>query len=93
MAKREAPVSLKTLHNLQSKINKKLNSENNELASLLAQMEKIPGSKIKVAVDESNQLIGIFFQDERMASIFEKKSGSHYFLMPRIGKTDGCHCF
>lgn len=60
-------------HNLQTKINQKLNTENNQLASLLTQMEKIPGAKIKVAVYETNnELIGIFFQDERMSLIFEK---------------------
>lgn len=57
---------------MQGKVYREMNTEGNELASMLKQMEKIPGAKIKVSVDENNQLIGIFFQDERMARIFEK---------------------
>lgn len=72
MGQREAPLRLKSLHNVQSKINKTLLADpNNELVSLLEQMKKIPGAKIKVAVDESNDLLGIYYQDERMAAIYK----------------------
>lgn len=35
-------------------------------------MQKIPNERIKVAVDENNELLSIFFQDERMDALFDK---------------------
>lgn len=35
-------------------------------------MIKVPGAKVHVLRDENNELVCIFFQDERMSAIFEK---------------------
>lgn len=71
MTNRESPISLKSLHNLQTKQNKSTTGDD-EFTTLLGLMQNIPGVKIKVAYDDENQLIGIFFQDARMAALFEK---------------------
>lgn len=72
MGQREAPLSLKSLHNVQTKMNKSLLVDpNNELVSLLEHIKKIPGAKVKVAVDENNDLLGIYYQDERMAKLYQ----------------------
>lgn len=71
MSKREAPVSLKTLHNLKTKMNKNVRNDPDEFSSLLTAMRQVPGAKIDVAYDEDNELIGVYYQDARMAALFE----------------------
>lgn len=44
----------------------------NELETLIMQMKSVPNSKVHIAVNENNELQSIFFQDERMAAIFDK---------------------
>jgi zinc finger SWIM domain-containing protein 3 len=69
------PVSLKSIHNVQTKFKREIEqliAEETELEKLLANMNKIPNARIKVSVNEDNELLGILFQDERMARIYEK---------------------
>lgn len=69
------PVSLKSIHNVQTKVHvdlHKLVAEETELEKLLEKMQQIPNARIKVVVNESNELTGIYFQDERMAKLYEK---------------------
>lgn len=35
-------------------------------------MGKIPNARVKVVINDSNELTGIYFQDERMAKLFDK---------------------
>lgn len=49
MADREATVPLKTLHNLQTKLNVNAKNSENELESLVLEMEKVLGARIKLA--------------------------------------------
>lgn len=47
-------------------------NDTNELKSLLMEMEKVPDAKIEISKDDEDNLIGIFFQDSRMAGLFDK---------------------
>lgn len=69
---REAPVCRKQIHNLQTAINKKNSTGEGDLMDLLSMMQKVEGATIKVAYDEDNELIGIYYQDARMAALFDK---------------------
>lgn len=46
--------------------------EQTELEKLLENMNKVPNARIRVTVNEANELLGILFQDERMAKVYEK---------------------
>lgn len=71
MQNREAPVSLKSLHNLKTKItNSSIDQSASDLENLLKEMNKIEGSRIKVAVSDENELVGIYFQNQRMLELF-----------------------
>lgn len=62
-------ISLKGLHNLQSKT-RKTETGKSEIEMLLEEMKKITDAKIKMAVNDQNELISIYFQDKRMEQIF-----------------------
>lgn len=69
------PIAIKCIHNIQTKMRAdvhQLIAEQTELEKLLENMKQIPNARIKVVVNESNELVGIYFQDERMAKLFEK---------------------
>lgn len=71
----ETPVLLKSIHNLQTakrQEKEKLIPGENVREKLLASMLKVPGAKVRVLRDENNELCCIFFQDPRMASMFDK---------------------
>lgn len=76
MEKRDGrPIALKSIHNVQNKLKRTIEhliDEQTELEKLLENMNKIPNARIKVAVNENNELLGILFQDQRMARIYEK---------------------
>lgn len=57
MINREAPISLKSLHNVQTKMNRNLNTGDDELTSMINAMKKIPGAKIDIAYDETKPTI------------------------------------
>lgn len=70
-----APVLLKSIHNLHTKDRKRkeeLLVGENELQKLLDSMLKIPGARVQVLRDENNELVCIYFQDSRMAEVFDK---------------------
>lgn len=52
-------------------MNKNVRSDVNEFNNLLTAMRKVPGAKIDVAYDQNNELIGVYYQDARMAALFE----------------------
>lgn len=59
------PVSLKSIHNAQTKHHKEKESlyvGENELQRLLDSMIKVPGAKVHVLRDENNELVCIFFK-------------------------------
>lgn len=61
------------MHNLQTKLTKSSATGEDKLTELLNSMKSIPGARVNVAHDEeTNDLIGIYYQDQRMADIFEK---------------------
>ncbi len=69
------PVSLKSIHNIHTKLRRdveQLIADQTELEKLLENMKSIPNARVKVAVNDENELLGILFQDERMAKIYEK---------------------
>lgn len=71
----QAPILLKSIHNLQTakRIDKeKVIPGESELEKLLSSMLKVPGANVRVLRDENDELVCIFFQDTRMASIFDK---------------------
>lgn len=63
MVNREAPVSLKSLHNLQTKMNDEIiKTGPDDLSSMIDAMKKVLGAKFDVVYDNSkNELIGIYF--------------------------------
>lgn len=68
------PVSSKYLHNLRAKM--QLEKKNavygtSDLEKMISEMQKVPGAKIHVAQSSSNELIGVYFQDQRMAEMFD----------------------
>lgn len=67
---RGAPVFRKQIYNIQTTINKQKSSGEGDLNDLLTMMQKVEGATIKIATDEENSLIGVYYQDARM--IFEK---------------------
>lgn len=70
-----APIPLKSIHNLQISVRlgkEKLHTSENELQRLLDSMLKVPAAKVEVLRDENNDLLCIYFQDPRIAQIFEK---------------------
>lgn len=67
-----APVMLKSLHNLQTALFKDEKGEN-ELKTMINEMKKIPNATIRVAVNENNEFLSVYFQDARMKEIF------HYY--------------
>ncbi|KAG4066267.1 hypothetical protein HA402_000491 [Bradysia odoriphaga] len=73
LLKNGTEVTLKYLHNIQTKQQQTVKqfTQESELAQLLEELQKIPGSKIRVFTNDENELIGIFFQDERMMECFE----------------------
>lgn len=80
MAKRKesgnhSPVLLKALHNQQTATRlqkEKLIPGENILEKLLTSMLEVPGAKVRVLKDENEELCCIYYQDERMASIFDE---------------------
>lgn len=70
------PVLLKSLRNIATKMQQKV--ENNgltDLQQMLESMKSVPDAVINVAYEEtSNELIGVYFQDARMQSVFKKIS-------------------
>lgn len=67
------PVILKQLHNLGTKLRKTNCSNETDLEKLVEEMKKIPEAVVKIAYEETTKdLIGVFFQDERMKSVFSK---------------------
>lgn len=69
------PVSLKSIHNIHSKFKRNIEQlvgQQTQLEKLLENMQQIPNSRVKVAVNENNELLGILFQDERMAMLYNK---------------------
>lgn len=75
MASRKKQGNEAPIHNLQTK--KRVEKEKiipgeNELEKLLASMLKVPGAKVRLLRDENDELVCIFFQDTRMASMFDK---------------------
>lgn len=69
------PVTLKSIHNMATKVHQEIHqlvADETELQKLLENMQKIPNARVRVAVDENNELLSIFFQDERMAMLFDK---------------------
>lgn len=62
-------VLLKSLHNLQTNI-RKVSNHQTDFENLLEEMAKIPNATIKVAVDNNNEILGIYFQDQRMAKLY-----------------------
>lgn len=71
---REATVSLKALHKLQSNVQKQKQSCNrkDDLKRLIELMVKIPNARVRIIRNENNDLVGVFFQDERMAHFYDK---------------------
>lgn len=71
---REAPVPLKVLHNLDSKMKQEKQSPNrrDDLKRLIEMMTQVPNARVRIITNENNELIGVFFQDERMAHFFDK---------------------
>lgn len=71
---REATVPLKLLHNLDSKLKQQKQGFNRkeDLIRLIEMMMQVPNGRVRIISNEENELIGVFFQDERMATIFEK---------------------
>lgn len=69
------PISLKSIHNMGTAV--RLEKENlhigeNELQKLLDSMLKVPNAAVRVLRNEDNDLLCIFFQDERMRTLFDK---------------------
>lgn len=60
MADGETIVSLKTLHNLQTKmrLSKKGNSNEDHLQKLLERLREVPNARIRIVTNEDNELIG-----------------------------------
>lgn len=71
---RQAPVSLKSLHNLQIKMQaqKQPSNRSDDLNRLIDIMMEVPNSKVRVIITENEELVGVFFQDERIAHVYEK---------------------
>lgn len=55
-------ISLKVLHNIQTKqrLLKEGNNRETELKQLLEELQKVPNARIRVFTNEENELIGIF---------------------------------
>lgn len=60
-------ISLKELHNLQTKSLK----PQKDMENLLNEMSKISEAKIKIAVNDQDEVISIYFKDKRMSQIHE----------------------
>lgn len=71
---RETPVSLKSLHNLATKLKLERQSSNrkDDLRRLIEMMLTIPNARVRIIKNGNDDLIGVFFQDERMALFYDK---------------------
>lgn len=71
---REAPVPLAVLHNLDTKnrLSKQTNNRKDDFKHLIDMMASIPNARIRIITNDQNEFIGLYFQDERMAHMFEK---------------------
>lgn len=74
MKEREAALPLRVLHNFQTKVHleKQTSNRKDDLKRLIEMMMTVPNAKVRVVVDENNELIGVYYQDERMWQLFDK---------------------
>lgn len=71
---RDAKVPLKVLHNLDTKIrlSKQTTNRNDDFKNLIDMMTSVPNARIRIIANGQDEFLGLYFQDERMAYMFEK---------------------
>lgn len=71
---REAPLPVKLLYNLDTKIRlaKQPNCESDDFKNLVEMMGTVPNARIRIITTDRDEFLGVYFQDERMAHIFDK---------------------
>lgn len=71
---RDAPVPLKVLHNLATKnrLSKQANDRKDDFKNLIDMMASVPNARIRIITNDQDEFLGLYFQDERMAHMFEK---------------------
>ncbi|KAG4065407.1 hypothetical protein HA402_002805 [Bradysia odoriphaga] len=71
---REASVPLKTIYNLDTKIrlSKQTNNRKDDFKHLIDMMTSVPNARTRIITDDQDKFIGLYFQDERMAHLYEK---------------------
>ncbi|RWS18712.1 uncharacterized protein B4U80_07169, partial [Leptotrombidium deliense] len=70
MAATNKVITLKDIHNLNSKLKAKTTGVT-DLQALVTEIRKIQGATIEIAVSDDNELLGVHFQDQRMKQMFE----------------------
>lgn len=71
---RESPLPLKLLHNLQTKIHleKQSADRSGDLQKLIEMMLSVKNARVRLIVNQQNEFVGVYFQDERMSHVFGK---------------------
>lgn len=71
---REATLPSKTLHNLHTKIrlSKQSNNRKDDFKHLVDMMTSVPNARTRIITNDKGEFIGLYYQDERMAHLYEK---------------------